>query len=171
MRSYGQRQIDEFVREIALELRDPATNYVYQKQVTEALEKKLMLGVDPAVMSALIRSASASQVKSYFDRCKPKFGPQQSLYFPGFWLPLGAGKRVQMADASDQDLIAYGEGVQANRQKINVAADRTEEYVTSRVARLNQHPGRRLHWIEVNEFGYPAEEQDPEEFMYDEEED
>lgn len=167
--NFGQKEIRRIIEETALELRDPADNYVYQKNVIDAVEGKLLSNVHPATAAEIIRLVSVSETRAFFNSRKPKFSAQGSFYLPGFWLPLGGGKRVQMADATDLDLVEYGDGVEQNRTKINKAADRTREYVAERVAQFGKHPGRRLHWIECEVFGYTACESDPEDY-YEEEE-
>jgi len=164
--NYGQRKLRELIEKIALELRDPADNYVQQSDVIKVLLERLRYGnVDEAIAAEVINLVAGSEVRGFFNSRKPKFTSQGSLYFPGFWLPLGKGKRVQMSDASNFDLIAYGDGVRGNREKIDAAEDRTRAYVAERAAALEANPGRRLHWAEVHLFGYNPEEQDPDEYL------
>lgn len=168
--SYAQRELINLVEAVALGLRDPANNYVLKKDVTAEVERRLLVETHPAVMAEIIRSVSQSTTTRFFNGRKPKFSDQGGLYFPGFWLPLGGGKRVLMADATDADLLAYADGVEDNRKKINEAADRTGDYVRERMSAWGRHPGKLLHWVEVHEFGYEPTEQDPEEYFSDDEE-
>lgn len=164
--NFGQRELRALIEKIAIELRDPIDNYVHQKQVVDAVEEKLRSGkVHPAILSEIARLASSSQVSGFFASRKPKLTTQGSLYFPGFWLPLGGGKRVQMCDATDLDLVTYGEGVEDNRKKVDDAAKRSQQYIAERVLGIQANPGRRLHWVEVNVFGYAQTEQDPNEYL------
>lgn len=167
--NYGDIQLDQLVNEIALASKEAGSNYVYRKSVVEAVEAQLLAGGLPlSAMADLIQRAAEREVDRYFNRRKPKIGAQGAIYFPEFWLPLGAGKRIQMCDATDLDVTAWAQGIENNRRAVNIAADRTNAYAEERIAAWARHPGRNLHWVETHEFGYVVEESDPADYFYEE---
>lgn len=167
--NYGQKKIRDLIEQTAIEMRDPADNYVYQSEVAKEVECRLRDAEQhPAVMAEIVHLVAQAETRAFFNSRKPKFSAQGSLYMPFFWLPLGKGKRVQMSDASDFDLTEYGDGVRVNRERVDLAEDKTRLYVAQRVAELKGNPGRRLHWVEINLFGFDEKALDPEEYLCEE---
>lgn len=164
--NFGDTMLDAMVDEIAKAGKDPVTGYVHRKNLVDSLEELLRKpDLHVSIASRLVRQAAAANVDRYFNRRKPKKTAQESIYFPEFWLPLGDGRRVQMCDASGNDLVTYRRLVKHNEERVKLKGAVTYDYVDQRVAALDSNPGRLLGWVEVHVFGYRGIEGDPEEYL------
>lgn len=164
-------RLDKIVDEEAKASKESGTGYVHRKVVVAAVERRLVEeGLPIEARGEMLHRVAEYETDRYFNLRKPKITNQESIYCPDFWLPLGDGKRVQMCDAGTADLITYLRGVRKNEERVKARALTTGEYIDVRVAALEANPGQRLHWVEVNLFGYVMADE-PEDFGWDTEED
>lgn len=158
--NFGDREMDRLVDEIAKASKASGSLYADHKTVVHGVEERLQRdGLPVEVKAEIIRRIAELETVRYWNRRKPRPGPQAAFYHPEMWLPLGDGKKVQFCDAGTADLITYGRIIEKNRQRIVDAAKLTSDYLDTRIEALKKNPGKTLDWVERNVFGWaPGDE-------------
>lgn len=157
----------QIIEQAARAVTDPQTGRFEHKHFIDELRRRLTADqLPPDVRHATLEETAKRLADSFVNRRKPRQRATGVLFDPGALLPLGEGKRVWMAEATDADLIAWA-GLEAkNAARVLASAGTRQGYAAQRLDAMRAHPGWLLGRVEREVFGW-VEDDTPTEYEDD----
>jgi len=136
----------------------------FQKVFVDEIKARLGSEDLPPNVRALTAEVLATLLAQRFVRGRTPKKRGQTLFSPGFILPLGGrgpeAKRQWMDKATADDLILWAAQDSANLSKVAAASADKQSYVAERLVGLKEHPGWSLGRLERDVFGWVEPEMD-----------